>query len=560
MPERERPPATDGPDAAASTVGTWTFADLWEAAADRFADRPAQRCGDRTFTWHEFDRRADGVAAALVAAGLGQHAKVAQYLFNGPEYLEVHFACSKAGLVPVNTNYRYTGPELRYLWDNAEVEAVVLHGDLAATADEVRPDLPRVKLWLWVDAGDGSTCPAWATPYEDAAGNPPPERVCPWPRDGQELNLLYTGGTTGHPKGVMWPQDTLIRMLEELNGALPADDETPAAWVAALDRPGPTVLPAAPLMHGTALWYVLPSLARGGCVVTIPSRRLDVAELLDTIVADGVKGVCIVGEAFARPILDALGAEPDRWDLSGLRVVFTSGAIMRADTKATLLRHAPRAQIIDSLGSSESGGLAKASSSAGTAETDGATASFRIGPNTRVVADDGTDVVPGSGQEGRIAIGGWIPLGYYGDETKTAETFLRLDGRMHVVAGDRAQVEADGTLKLLGRGSQCINTGGEKVFPEEVEEALKGHPTVRDAIVVGLPDDRFGEAVTAVVEATAGAEVDEDVLREAVRGALAGYKAPRRVVAAPIDRAPNGKADYRRLRALAAARLGVDLP
>lgn len=542
--------------AVASTVGTWTFADIWEAVADRWPDRPAQRCGDRTFTWEQFDRRADGVAQALVDGGLTQHAKVAQFLFNGPEYLEVQFACSKAGMVPVNTNYRYTGGELAYLWDNAEVEAVVFHSDLTDRVDEVRGQLSRVAVWLWVDAGDATACPAWATPYEAAATAPPAERVKPWPRDGQELNLLYTGGTTGNPKGVMWPQDTLIRMLAQLNNDLPEDSDTPAAWVATLKKPGPAVLPGAPLMHGTALWYVIPALNRGGCVVTLSARHLDVQAMLDVVVSQGVKGICIVGEAFARPLLDALDAQPDRWDLTGLRVIFTSGAIMRSETKEKLISYAPNVQIIDSLGSSESGGLARSASSA---RSSSATASFRVGPNTRVIDDHGHDVVAGSGEAGRVAIGGWIPVGYYRDEAKTAETFVEIDGHMHVVAGDRAEVNADGTLKLLGRGSLCINTGGEKVFPEEVEEALKAHPAVRDAVVVGLPHERFGEVVTAVVEAAKDADLNHEELRRTVRDHLAGYKVPRLFVDAPIGRAANGKADYRRLRALAATTLGVDL-
>ena len=514
------------------------------------ATHPAQRCGDRTFTWTEFDRRAAGVARALQEGGLGPHAKVSQLLFNGPEYLEVHFACSKAGFVPVNANYRYTGPELHYLWDNADAEAVVFHGDLAERCDEVRGDLPGVKVWLWVDAGDGSACPDWAVPYEAAATNPPADRVGPTSgaRDGQELLLLYTGGTTGSPKGVMWPQDTLLRMLEELNGATIGPTDTPADWAAGLAKPGPAALPAAPLMHGTALWYSLPVLNRAGCVVTLPQRRLDVEALLDTIVRDGVKGTCIVGEAFARPILAAVDAEPDRWDLSGLRVIFTSGAMMRPETKEALLRVAPRATIVDSLGSSESGGLGRSRSSADEG-VGGGTGSFRVAPGARVVDDDGRDVEPGSGQVGRLAVSGRIPIGYYGDPVKTAETFLTIDGEVHVVAGDRAEVTADGTIKLLGRGSLCINTGGEKVFPEEVEEALKVDPSVQDAIVVGLPDERFGESVAALIEPRAGATVDPEALAETVRTQLAGYKVPRRfVTVATIGRAANGKADYRRLR------------
>ncbi|HET6948860.1 MAG TPA: AMP-binding protein [Acidimicrobiales bacterium] len=540
----------------------WTFADVWEAVADRFPDEPAQIGGGTATTWRAFDRRADGIAAALLGAGLGRQAKVAQFLYNGPEYLESVHAAFKAGLVPVNTNYRYTGGELAYLWDNADVEAVVFHGDLAAQCEEVRHRLGRVRLWLWVDVGTGP-CPPWAVPYAQAAESAPgdgPTRA-PWGRSGDDLLLLYTGGTTGQPKGVMWPQDTLFRMLEELNGRAPGAVADPAARAAALDRPGPRVLPAPPLMHGTALWFAIPALSQGGCVVTCPDRHFDPARLLDTVVEQQVKGLCLVGDAFGRPLADALDAEPGRWDLSGLRVLFSSGVMFADATKARLLAHAPRALVVDSLGTSESGGLGR--SLTGGVDGDGgaaaATAAFTVGPTTRVVGDDGRDVVPGAGQRGRLAVSGHIPAGYYGDPDKTAETFLTLDGVVHVVAGDWAEVEADGTIRLLGRGSVCINTGGEKVYPEEVEEAVKRVAGVRDAVVVGVPDERFGEIVTAVVEPVAGATVDPAAVTSEVRRTLAGYKVPRRVVVGPIGRAPNGKADYRRLRDTAiAAALSTD--
>ena len=235
---------------------------------------------------------------------------MAQYLFNSCEYLESVFASFKVSMVPVNTNYRYTGAELAYLWENADVEAVVFHGDLADRCEGATPGVfPGVRLWLWVDAGVGD-CPAWAVPYEQAAAGADRRVVAPGGRSGDDLFLLYTGGTTGHPKGVMWPQDTLFRMLEELNGRTPAEVADPAARAARLERPGPRVLPAPPLMHGTAMWFAMPALNQGGCVVTVPDRRFDPARLLDTIVEEGVKGLCIVGDAFARPIADALDAEP----------------------------------------------------------------------------------------------------------------------------------------------------------------------------------------------------------------------------------------------------------
>lgn len=522
----------------------WNFADVWEAIADRFGDEPALIEPGRTVTWSAFDSRANGVAAALLEAGLGQQAKVAQYLYNAPEYLESVFATFKAGMVPVNTNYRYTGDELAYLWDNAEVETVVFHGDLVERCEELRARLPRIRLWLWVDAGTGE-CPQWAVPYEQAAAAALGRVRAPWGRSGQDLFLLYTGGTTGHPKGVMWTQDTMYRMLEELNGRTPADQAAPEGVAASIKRPGPRVLAAPPLMHGTAMWFAMPALNRAGSVVTLPDRSFDPARLLTVVVENDVKGISIVGDAFARPLNDALDAEPDRWDLTGLRVVFSSGVMFSPQSKARLLAHAPNATVVDSLGSSESGGVARSLSGAGEEVT---VASFKVGERTRVIDEQGRDVVPGSGQRGRLANTGHVPIGYYQDPAKTAETFVEIDGAVHVVAGDWAEVEADGTIRLLGRGSACINTGGEKVYPEEVEESIKELGGVRDAVVVGLPDPRFGEAVAALIEPEAGTELDRDELVSSLRSRLAGYKLPRHVMFGPVGRAPNGKADQVSIR------------
>jgi fatty-acyl-CoA synthase len=534
----------------------WNYADVWEAAAERFPDAVAQVGAGRVTMWRELDQRADGIAAALLEAGLARQAKVAQYLYNDPAYLESVHACFKAALVPVNTNYRYTGDELAYLWDNADVEAVVFHADLVERCDELRHKLADIRLWLWVDDGTDATCPDWAVPYEEVASTAN-ERIRPsWGRSGDDLLLLYTGGTTGHPKGVMWPQDTLFHMLEGLNGRKPAADADATARAEALKKPGPRVLPAAPLMHGTALWFAMPALAQGGSVVTQADRKFDATRLLDTVVDDEVKGLGIVGDAFARPLVHALDAEPDRWDLSGLRVIFSSGVMFSPEAKAGFLKHAPQAVIVDSLGSSESGGLGRTQTRAGETSTT-ASAAFRTGPTTRVIGEDGTDVVPGSGQKGRLATTGHIPLGYYGDPVKTAETFVQLDGTTYVVAGDWATVDTDGTIKLLGRGSVSINTGGEKVYPEEVEEALKRAAGVRDAVVVGIPDERFGEVIAAVVEPEPGATLVPADLQAEVKRTLAAYKAPRHIlVVESIGRAPNGKADYARLRQAAEDQLG----
>jgi acyl-CoA synthetase (AMP-forming)/AMP-acid ligase II len=285
----------------------------------------------------------------------------------------------------------------------------------------------------------------------------------------------------------------------------------------------------------------------GGSVVTMEGRRFDPVELLDTVERHAINSMSIVGDAFAKPILRALDAEPHRWDVSSLRVIVSSGVMWSSETKAGLLRHNPRLIMVDSLGSSEAIGMATNTT---TAASTGQTATFVLGPNTRVVTDDGRDVVPGSGELGRVALRGFTPIGYYKDPEKSAATFQVIDGARYSIPGDWAEVDADGTVKLLGRGSQCINTGGEKVYPEEVEEVLKRHPLVHDAAVVGVPDERFGQAITAFVEPEPGASPDEADLVAHVKTHLAGYKAPKRVWLVPsVDRAANGKLDYKRLTA-----------
>jgi acyl-CoA synthetase (AMP-forming)/AMP-acid ligase II len=526
----------------------WNFAEVWEAVAERLPDAPAQRHDGRTLSWREFDRRADGVAAHLLAAGAAEQDKVAQYLYNGPEYLESVYAAFKAGLAVVNTNYRYTADELTYLWDNADVVAVVFHGAFAERCAEVRSRLDRIHTWLWVDDGSGP-CPPWAAPYEQAASSWPGRTVAPWGRSGDHLLLLYTGGTTGMPKGVMWRQHDLYRALDRVSRRRvppPDNPDDPDVRLPALDRAGPSSLPAAPLMHGTGLFNAMSTLSLGGSIVTLPGRHFDPVELLDTIEAERVKSMTIVGDVFCRPIVRALDAEPERWDLSSLRVVVSSGVMWSKESKDGLLRHSGRLILVDTLGSSEAIGMA---SSATTADTAATPASFQPAAGTRVLTDDGRDVVAGSGEVGLVAMSGPMPVGYYKDPDKSAATFRLVDGVRYTVPGDWATVEADGTVRLLGRGSQCINTGGEKVYPEEVEEVLKQHPAVNDAAVVGVPDERFGEAIRALVEPLADIDVDEAALIDHVKGHLAAYKAPKRIVFVPsVNRAPNGKLDYKALK------------
>jgi len=532
----------------------WNFADTWETVAEVLPDAPALLHGELVRRWADFDARADAVAAALLDAGVGEGATVAQYLGNRPEYLESVFAAFKLGLPPVNTNYRYVEDELVYLWDNADAGAVVFEGRYAEHIEAVRSRVPGVRLWLWVDDGTG-TCPDWAAPYEDTATSGAGRTAAPWGRSGDSLYLLYTGGTTGMPKGVMWRNDDLLLVLNE--GAprkrqLPEDVD--------LDRlrqvvatPGIRTLPACPLMHGTGAFNAFTALTVGGSVVTLTGRSFDPVELLDAVQDKQVNSTAIVGDAFARPLLAALDAEPDRWDISSLKVIVSSGVMWSQASKDGLLRHNPSMLLVDTLGSSEAIGMASSISTGSGGASTAKTATFTLGPSTRVVADDGTEVEPGEDRIGRLALKGRTPIGYFKDPAKSAETFVRIGDATYSMPGDYARVEADGTLVLLGRGSVCINTGGEKVFPEEVEEALKEHPDVHDAVVVGLPDERFGQAITAVVEPVPGAHPSEEDLIAAVKAHHAAYKAPKRVVLVDsLSRAANGKVDYQRWTAHAA--------
>jgi 3-oxocholest-4-en-26-oate---CoA ligase len=535
---------------AAVTAG-WNFADVWETIADTRPDAPALVHGDRRLTWSEFDHRADGVARALIDAGTTRQDKVAQYLYNSNEYLESVFACFKSGLVPVNTNYRYTDDELVYLWDNSDTVVVIFHGAFTERIVSVRDRVPNVRLWLWVDDGSGP-CPSFATPYEEAASADGQRVQPPWGRSGDDIYMLYTGGTTGMPKGVMWRQHDLYRLLSESTMHDPDEPDLDAVR-RRLTRPGPITLPACPLMHGTGAFAAFAILSLAGSVVTLTGRRFDITELLDTIEREGVNSIAIVGDAFAKPLLDALDANPGRWDISSLVIVLSSGVMWSEATKQGLLRHHPGMMLVDVFSSSEALGMGQ-SISGGTSAA--STAKFVLGERARVLTRDGRDVQPGSGETGMVALRGLGPVGYYKDPEKTASTFHVIDGERYSIPGDFATVEADGTLRVLGRGSVCINTGGEKVYPEEVEEVLKEHPAVRDAVVVGVPDDRFGEVICAWVE-PAGAAVDPDALIEHAKGRLAGYKAPRHVLSTTsIGRSPAGKVDYARLKREAAAELG----
>jgi len=527
----------------------WNYGDVWETVADVQPTAIAVTQGSRNVTWEEFDHGADGLAQHLLDLGVVQQDKVAIYLYNCPEYLQTLFAAAKVGLVPVNTNYRYGDDELSYLWDNADAVAVVFHGAFADRIERILDRVPGVRGWIWIDDGSGP-CPDWATPYDEAAKSAIGRTKAPWGRSGDDLFMLYTGGTTGMPKGVMWRQDDLFARLiisgvrqYNVEGSL---DDIRATLTASPG--GVTLMPACPLMHGTGGFTANTTLAEGGRVCLLESRKFDPVELLDTVERERVNGLVIVGDPFSRPLIEALNAQPGHWDLSSLMMVISSGAMWSESIKQELLAHHAGMLLVDAFSSSEALGMGVSVSGAGSAVE---TAKFTLGPDVKVLTEDGRQVEPGSEEIGVLALGGRNPMGYYKDEEKSDRTFKEIDGVRYSVPGDFAQVAADGTIHLLGRGSVCINSGGEKIFPEEVEEALKTHDAVGDAVVVGIPHVTYGEQIVAVVELSPGAAGTpaEAELIEHVKDRLASYKAPRRVrTVETIGRAPNGKVDYKRHR------------
>jgi len=542
-PQRHKP--------ATPTALTTHFGAIWEAIADAVPQQPAVVQGQRCVGWRDYEQRAARLAQAFLDAGLGAHSKVGMYLYNSPEYGETNFAGMKIRGVPINVNYRYLDDELHYLLDNADVEALVFHTSLGDRVARVRDRLDRIRLLIEVDDGaaaDGTTHIEGAVGYEDLQATvAPAKRIEP---SGDELYIFYTGGTTGMPKGVVssleYFTQWFLRSYPPMIG-LPAREDPadlPATATQLYQAGTPLVaMSAAPLMHGTGCWLgmMTPHLF-GGTAVLLRERSLDPVEVWDTVEREGVQHLIIVGDAFAKPLLRALNHAPDRWDLSALGLLVSSGAMFSAEVKHGLIEHIPALTIADVLGSTE-GGMG---SSVTTRDALGQeTAKFTLTATTKVFTDDGREVQPGSGEIGAVANGGLVPLGYYKDPEKSARTFREVNGTRYSFPGDMATVAADGTLVLYGRGSNCINTGGEKVFAEEVEEALKRHSDVEDALVFGLPDERFGQRVTAVVSLSPGHNASADDILADVRHHLSGYKLPKEIyVVDRVPRAPNGKANY----------------
>jgi fatty-acyl-CoA synthase len=523
----------------------WNYGDILDALAKTVpGDKPAIVQGDRTLTWSEFDRRSNNLGRRFLNRGLQAGDKVAFYLRNHPAYLEGLAACFKARLTHVNVNYRYVDDELHYILDNSDAALVIYGREFAEHVRALRDRSPKVKIW--VEVGDGAPVVDFAVSFEEMAetGDGSPLGIV---RSGDDMLFLYTGGTTGMPKGVMWAHDDHWRTGAQ--GVRPGIDMQPpkdAAEHAANVKkygPGGSMMPCCPLMHGTGLFTAIGALASGGSVVLLEGESFDAHEAWRVVQKQKVNSLAIVGDAFGKPLLRALDEEQGRYDISSVLGIISSGVMWSPEVKQGLLRHNPKMVLTDSFGASEAVGFGRSDTTAGgTSEI----ARFMLGENCKVFTEDFREVRPGSGEVGYVARSGAIPRGYYKDPDKTAKTFPVIDGVRYSMPGDFCKVEADGTLTLLGRGSVCINTAGEKVYPEEVEEVLKGHEAVHDALVVGVPDDKWGQMVTAVVQLEPNVDFDEASIREHVRGKLAGYKTPKRILVAELPmRASNGKADYK---------------
>ena len=551
----------------------FNIADLFEAVADAVPERVALVAGPTRLTYAELEARANRLAHGLADQGIGPGDHVGCYLHNEAEHLEAMLAAYKLRAVPINVNYRYVDAELEYLFADAGLAALVYGAEFRPHVAAVAPRVGSVRVVIEVTVPSAPPAPAnvarvpGTLDYEPLLAASSPTRIG-GPRSGDDRYILYTGGTTGRPKGVVWRQEDIVfTALGGGNAGGPPltrpEDIAAAVLENRAQRVGPFLPPGhpgpdhfvnfglGPLMHAGGQWSALGTLLGGATCVLDPDRHLDLARVLDLVERERVVALNLVGDANARPLADVLDARPGAWDLSSLLLLGSGGSMLSADVKQRLLDAIPSVLgILEGLGSSESPvqGIAITRR-----DTPPAALAFAARDTTVVLDDDLRPVAPGSGVVGRMATTGRIPIGYHNDPEKSAATFVTVDGVRYALPGDMATVDADGTLRLLGRGSLCINTGGEKVYPEEVEAALKSHPGVADAVVVGVPDPTWGERVAAVVEpGDPAAPPTLADLDAHFRAHVAGYKVPRVLVLVDeVARTAAGKPDYRWAKATA---------
>lgn len=537
-------------------MAEFQFADLFELSADVVPDRTALVVGDVRRTYTELEERANQLAHHLLDAGIGPGDHIGVYALNGHEWVETMLAAFKIRARVVNINYRYVDDELRYLFDNADLVALVVQRGFAGRVAKIRDEFPKLDHVIVSDDGSGTETGALEfLDYEDAVSAGSPVRDF-GPRSPDDIHLLYTGGTTGMPKGVMWRHENIFFALaggiDAMTGervATPDELSERARIAAELGSNGMVIFPIPPLMHGAGQITTLRGLVGGETIVLVP--RFDADLVWDAVARERVNILTLTGDAMARPLADALERRKGELDVSSLLSFSSTAAIFSPSVKDQIAALLPNAILTDAIGATESGMNGMRTVQPGE-ELQGPPRTIPA-PDT-VVLDEETlkPCTPGDGKVGKLARCGDVPIGYYKDEVKSAATFLVVDGIRYSVPGDYARLEDDGTITLLGRGSQSINSGGEKIFPEEVEGALKSHPDVFDALVVGLPDERWGERVTAIVEPRSGRAPTLDELDPHCRATLAGYKVPRQVfVVERVPRLDSGKPDYRAAREIA---------
>jgi fatty-acyl-CoA synthase len=529
------------------------LATIWENISDLIPNELACISGDDKKTWAEYEKISARIANFLNERGVTKDTKVGMYLFNCNEYLTSQFATMKVMGVPINVNYRYQSDELVYLFDNSDSEVVFFHESYLEQVKQVYKKLPDVKTWIQI-GGDKDIEIDGCFSYEEIiSSNDPMERII---RDEDNIYMIYTGGTTGMPKGVMYnhgefsvamygglksqgyevPNMRLRENIKDLKEIIIKKSKSND-----LTR----CLIACPLMHGTGMFLGgFMTHCLGGSIITIPEIGLNPEKILSEISTTGANNLVIVGDAFAKPLLKELDAGKEKaepYDISSLKIIISSGVIWSAEVKQGILGHHD-VKLFDSMGSSE-GGMA---SSVSSRKKSVKTAKFKINPDVIVLGDDGAIVEPGSGIRGLVGTSGMVPQGYYKDPVKSAQTFKEVHGKRYSFPGDYALVEEDGSITLLGRGSNCINSAGEKIYPEEVEEALKLNINIDDVLVVGVDDEKFGQKVVAVASFNDGMSIEEHSLREETKKHLSSYKVPKNIkFVDKVHRAPNGKADYK---------------
>jgi acyl-CoA synthetase (AMP-forming)/AMP-acid ligase II len=537
----------------------YNAADMFEHAVDVIPDRLALVCGDERRTYEQLEGNANRLAHHLIASGIEPGDHIGIYGMNSIEWIEGLLAILKARAVPVNINYRYVEEELRYLFDNADLKGLLYSEEFGPRVSAVNDQLPLLKTLVLIPDGSGADQGMLdVTAYYDALENSSPERDF-GERSGDDQIIIYTGGTTGMPKGVMWRSEDIFFALA--GGTDPfTKEKVPDEWhhaQNAKNSPGQLIMmQTPPLMHGAAFVATLMQLFQGNVNVLVP--KFDAADVWRTIAREKVNSILIVGDAMGRPLIEALEemeANGEEVDLGSFLACSSSAAVFSPTVKDRFLDRFPNLVITDSIGATESGFNGLITVGKGNTAMKGGGPTVEPGRDTVVLDDELVPVAPGSGVIGKVARGGNIPIGYYKDEKKTAETWITAaDGNRYAMPGDFATVEEDGTITLLGRGSVCINTGGEKVFPEEVEQALKAHPDVFDVVVVGVADERWGQKVAAVIQPREGKQPSLDTLDEHCRSYVAGYKVPRELhVVDEIVRSPSGKPDYPWAKKLAEA-------